>query len=1000
MSGNSNTVNIGSAARQRQVRASTPPIAGVPPFVDFFANSSPYPPQSFSLYRMIGGGANNLSTFRAAYLYGGNVIAAASAFTITESDSVGPWLSTLVTPATASLSLGTYWIGDTDSSWGGTAADCALMASLYLHVQATSPSGTPQETEIAPLLWLHPPNRRLMHLHRAQVAGESYSTRGIGGSIGIASYTNRPSAGLETYSPYRALSGRGVVILPGYGRGYVGVAAPIYADESGTFSVLAETVFLELENDYFQSANPLYRHLFSAIAKDPRNGVEHITCGRVVAATYLATMESTRSLFTLARPQSASPFASCSYMRVALVSAEIAGLNTTGFNNVARRADSTTRLSRGSSTGGNTAMPMDYEPWDFAATCKREFLSQGVPYAAGIDLRPLPDSHQNVQLAQYNTLQIPDIRSIGSPCSMLPARESAPHNIEKAYYHYKYGNLADLRAADFSLVMLKSLSLVSHGHEASDASSLVPVVLPASNSSFRFAGHNITGTTVRFAPISAQAGVSFGRSQNPGSLPEFNSTPATVNMANYWLNYSAPPPDRSGEYWGQVYYGASTGAGSVSSVYIVLPSATVLAGAEAFVIATNAGVPENSAVRFYDYVIHVPPHAEGDTAYEKENSRGMHSRPYTQSQTFVAGAQWDEEGYIAGMLVSALIKQERLLFPVSPAFGTVQAPPPLGSAAPINAPVRNMFQTLETYGPHALPVVCGHDYECASNAIAGRQPTAGLFSYDGPGPTRIVAVPYIGRGMKATVTHRQPFAPAASLGQQAIADVAYEPLDMSVDFTVTLETEQVSVWVQWHASLQGLGAYVPRGDDVQEGIDIDDHRGAVSPYHYVRTSRAGELSPVLVADLWFTARGRATVSGDATFPEELPAMQTTHEARRNAIINGALTPRPLQEFDLVSRWNFSSGGSNASTEFYGNYPDPMSLHSTQNITIDNKLPFYAGTFVFNRDQTAAILRGESVTPTRWMEYPEGDPRGDEPQCLRWHNSTFATIAPAFTAVFG
>lgn len=991
MSGNSTIVNIGSVARQRQVRASVPPVAGNPPF-NFSVLS--YPIQTFSFYRMIGGALNN--TFRAAYLYQGAAPSPPSAFTITEYDSVGPLYSTLITPATVSLSLGTYWIGAADSSWGGTAADCALMATEYSHSDTTSPPGTPQELEIAPLLYLPPLQRYAMHLHRAPVSGLSYVTHGIGGAIAHASYLDRPRSGLGGYTHYRVLSGRGVVILPGYGRGYVGVVAPIYADETGSFSALAEMAFIELEDDYVQSSNPTDRHLVSAIAKDPRNGVEHITCGRVVLATYLANMQATRSLFTLTRPQNASPLAACSYMRVSLVSAALAGLNTAGFNNVARRAESTVRLARGSSTGGNTAMPMDYEPWDFAATCKREFLAQGVPYTQAGDLVPLPASHQNVQLAQYNTLQIPDVRGIGSPSSMLPLRESIPHSAEKAYYHYNgEGNLADLKKGDFSLVMLKSLSLVSHGYEAADASSLVPVVSPSDNATFRFAGNNITGTTVRFAPVSAQAGVSFGRTQNPGPLPQWDATPASFLMARYWQDYStATPPDWSGEFWARVDYGSGTGAGQVTYAYNVLPSLVVLSQTVVFAVAQSAGVPENTALRIYDYVLCVPPHSEGYTEWERAASRGMHNRKYDQSQTFVAGGAWDESGYVAGALVSALLSRT-LPFPVSPQFGLVQTPPPLLSTAYPNAPSGEMLAVMQNQLPAVLPIVCEHDYECTAQPIAGKQPTAGLFSYDGPGPTVEVQLPYIGRGMKATITHRQPFPPASNWAADVYADVSYEPLDISATFTATLATEQVSVWVQWHASLQGLGAYVPRASDSQEGIDIDDQRGAVSPFHYVRTSRAGELSPVLVADLWFTARGRATVSAEATFPEGLPQMETTHEAKRELIGGNSITKRPLQEFDLVSRWNYASGGSGGATEFGGNYPDPINLHSTQNITIDNKLPFYAGTFVFNRDQTAALLRGESVAPTRWMEFPEGDPRGNEPQALRWHNSTFATIVPKF-----
>jgi hypothetical protein len=1020
MSSNPANVNIGKAARHRQLRTNNPPIAGSLPIVSGSTLTS-YPAQVFSQYRIIGSSFSG--NFDAAWSYGGTALSPVAVIFVSENSGGDSWSSTLITPASIHQSFSMPWVGDVDCEWSGKSADCAFIATTYgLAPLLTASPATQPETQIAPLLNLKNVDRRGALLHRTKVNGDTYSQEGVGGSIAFATYNNRPysSPSIETYSPLRALPSRATVIFPGYARGYIGVLAPFRIDPNGDHTALADISFVELEADYFdagQITNRLQRLIFSAVVRDARDDSEFLSCGKVVVHDYISTSEQNRSLFFRARQTSSGQYAACSYLRVAVISAPIAQANASGFNNVLRRFGTTgARFSRGSSTGGNSAMALDYDEWDFAATVRREFLAQGVPYVSGVGAGALPPGHLNVIKSQYNRMHSPDLPGLGSPSAMLPERETIANDAEKPYYHFSgAGALADLRTADFSFVMLKSLSLVALGNDASDAASIVPVVLSSGQSKFRFSGRDIIGTTVRFEAESAANGVSFGRTQNPGALPVFDATPGTRETRYWATDFDGMPPnapvqsDLSGEYWSPAQYFAVISGNqgeydSIHNVFLRNFQDVVTPGVEVFVNAQNVGVPQNARIRFYDYTLQAPPHAE--VPFRR---RGMHSRGYSQSQSFVKSLPWDEEGYVAGMLAHAMVPSDPgsftgagafnvMRFPVAPVYGE-QAPLPLGSAASPNAPARDMWKVLPGNGVNPLPVVCGHDYDCTHQAFAGKQATAGLFSYDGEGPTRQVVVPYIGRGIKATVTHRVPFEPAGNSAKLAIADVSYEPIEVSVNLTATLDTEQVTIFVQWHASLQGLGAYVPRPSGSQEGIDIDDHRGTVSPYHYVRTSRAAELSPVLVADLWFTARGRATVTSEATFPEGLPEMQASHEGKRqNSNSSNAATA--LHEFDLAAQWLGDSGTAPGSTaSFFGNIPTPRSIHASQNITISDKMPFYAGTFVFNRTQTASLLAGESVVPTRWMEFPEGDSRGDEPQYLQWHNNSFATIKPVFRLTF-
>lgn len=918
----------------------------------------------------------------------------------------------LFAPATIRVEGISDWVGDIDSPWAGKTTDCAIVAMQYAPIEfdTTNPQIQQEET-IAPLLQLRTLEHRGLIYHRVKVDGHTYTKTGIGSSIAFAAYYDRPLNAynylLSTRS--RPLPSRNTLVYP-WARSTIGVISTFSGSESGQLSALDEVIFVQqgpADSRGRSTSYGIYDHnLVSAIVKDPRNGNEFVTCAAVVATDHRPESDVwsgyLQSLAANALNLYLVDVYRASYLQVAIVSSAIDGIATDGFNNAMSRFQngSPARLSRGSSTDGNSAMALDYEEWDFAATCKREFLAVGVPYYPTFSGIEVPPGHLNVEKSQYNTPHFPDIAGIGSPGSMLPERESLPTSNEKPYYHLLgYNNaLADLRTADFSLVMLKGLSLIAGNLEAADAASLAPVVLPADQLRFRFAGHNITGTTVRFEAISKTAGVSYGRTQNAGALPEFTFPAKTHSYGPYYVQDGTPPPiepDLSGSYYNtnSVYY--SGGFTSVLNLLSVDPNSpfTNIRYAPIVAIATNAGVPQGHYKRVYDCTIFLPPCDENAAAYGTHS--GFYNRGYSEAQTFAAAAAYDELGYVAGTIVHDLVRRtnthpQNLPFPFDSAGASRMQVGNLGDVFPLGSISENSVLNYALFA--VLPPICGHDYHCTANAIAGKTACAGLFSYNGAGPSETVSVPYAGRGVRLDSKVRTvDIGPLDSLPRYVVSDVTFEPADYTANVDVAIDTEQVEVYVRWHSSLQGLGSYIPQTSATYntQGFDIDDHRGTISPYHYVRTSRAAELSPVLIAEMYFTARGRIGVSSEWTFPEGLPPFQTTQEGKRY-VTDIFSDLRPLSEFDAVS--NFGESYSE-------NDPMPVFRHASQPIQLQDKRPFYAGTFVFNRDQTAALLRGETVTPTRWMEFEEGDERGNEPQYLQWHNKTFATVLPTFRLDF-
>jgi hypothetical protein len=1008
MSRNPNIVNIGREARHHGPLQTRPPFAGNKPGFHIQSGLSVYPELLISQHRMIGGAGASVNFNSGNYDTGPSVLPVRG---LLISDSVnGEAFSTqLIAPATIRVEQISDWVGDIDSPWAGKTTDCALVAMKYAPIDFdTADPHIRQEETIAPLLQLRALEHRGLIYHRVKVDGHTYTKTGIGSSIAFAAYYDRPLTAFNylVSTRSRPLPSRNTLVYP-WARSTIGVISTFSGSESGQLSALDEVIFIQQgpANSFGQSPSyGIYDHnLFSAIVRDPRNGNEFVTCAAVVATDHRPESEVwsgyLQSLAASALGLYLVDAYRASYLQVAIVSSPIDGIATDGFNNAMSRFPNGTpgRLSRGSSTDGNSAMALDYEEWDFAATCKREFLAVGVPYyptSSGIEV---PEGHLNVEKSQYNTPHFPDVAGIGSPGSMLPERESLPTSNEKPYYHLLgYNNaLADLRTADFSLVMLKGLSLIAGNLEASDAASLAPVVLPADQLRFRFAGHNITGTTVRFEAISKTAGISYGRTQNAGAIPEFTFPAKTHSYGPYYVQSGTPQPsepDLSGSYYNtdSVYY--SGGFTSVLNLLSVDPQSllTNIRHAPIVAIATDAGVPQGHYKRVYDWTVFLPPCDENAAASGTHS--GFYNRGYFESQSFTAGSAYDEFGYLAGTIVHDLVRRtntlpQNLNFPFDSAGASRVSVGNLGDVFSLESISEKSVLNYALFA--VLPPICGHDYHCTANAMAGKTACAGLFSYNGAGPSETVSVAYAGRGVRMDSKVRTvDIGPLDNLPKYVVSDVTFGPADYTANVDVAIETEQVEVYVRWHSSLQGLGSYVPRtlaASSVQ-GFDADDHRGTISPYHYVRTSRAGELSPVLIAEMYFTARARIGVSSQWTFPDGFPTVQASQDGKRY-VTDIYSDLRPLSEFDAVSNFGHPTTS---------NDPTPVFRHASQPMEFQNKMPFYAGTFVFNRYQTAALLRGEAVTPTRWMEFPEGDERGNEPQYLQWHSQTLATVCPSFT----
>ena len=162
------------------------------------------------------------------------------------------------------------------------------------------------------------------------------------------------------------------------------------------------------------------------------------------------------------------------------------------------------------------------------------------------------------------------------------------------------------------------------------------------------------------------------------------------------------------------------------------------------------------------------------------------------------------------------------------------------------------------------------------------------------------------------------------------------------------------------------------------------------PWFYCSTDRVSEIRPILIADLFVAARGAVSVQSEWSFPEELN-LPSSYSGTGGA---------PLDE-SLGSNHVFAQ---NAGGDYYYHYsqgpqstqgPVAVARPPSQGVQLRDKKPMHAGTFIFNRTQTAQLLAGESVSPTHWLEYDEDDERSQWPMLMRWHNDGFGTIKPVF-----
>lgn len=923
---------------------------------------------------------------------------------------------------------GQPWMGEKDSSWGGTSCDAALIATYTTPHQWTSSgqfaealalNGYP-EVELLSGLYLANPMYRGLHLHRVAIDGESLEFPCVVACLGAATYKKLVSDSVQPNIPkwdFRIPVRDGDLVLPSCGGWHVsGVLSTGRATSATASSVDAEVILFS--GNYMPSATAVVNSFLSFIAKDALTGDEFCSAVflEIVDQKPLASQAQVYQYnFSLASlpleelyPRPTAPPA-CTYLRSRIISSQISGA-TSGHNFATQRmGESPHYAMRGASTDGNTVLPLDAEQWDFAGICRREFVSLAVPVSEGPSPNNVPASHADFLHPQFAPLQIPEIRGIGSAGYLLPEQEGVSHTEKASFFKHRPGQqIADLANEDVSLVMLKSLSLnYSSSGAASDAAITVPSLLQGDQSTFRFAGHEITGTAVRFESIALNAGTVFGRMQSPSpALPEF----VYQNVNNRIPLTSASTKDLSGEY----FVKGDVGLDDFS--FLKVESDGPIEGV--------FRLPNNSTEWF-------PPRPENTYG---NNEYGPYHRGYRGSQQLQAYGSYSEADYIAGRLCHHTLRTVvsnplGLEFPVS-----LQGNPTgieVMSLTHENRIGRVFNKTAAQDGPillpttqlsHSLPLICGHDYTCTHQIVAGKTAAAGLFCYRGQGPTATVNLSYAGRGEK--VTRSVTAVDALGVIPRAFyQQVVREPSDYTGEFSVSLDTDDVTVFVQWHASIQGLGTYQPKPYTAQEGIDIDNQYGAVSPYHWVRTSRINELTPVLVAELWITASGTATVEAEFSYPEDLPLDLPTTFSAVHKFENGArgvgyggvaVGESPISNCRTFAHWPYDAVLDAGTPDFLtlgnsANMPRHEVRRQTDGSRLATQAPFYCGSFVFNRSQTAQLLNGEAVSPTHWMEFPEGDERGDRPQLLAWHNTSDdettasygqCTIKPVFRLSFG
>lgn len=894
-------------------------------------------------------------------------------------------------------SLSEDWVGSQSPGDATTGADCAILVASVQWPSTTYKSRLGAANYVELLTGLYVPLMQYRHTqaHRVDLSEASVSYPGIGVAVGKGFY----NGGATSSSPPEnvALQAISDLVLP-YNLTYAGnfggwelvrhpsVVSLIAKDDSGTALVIDEV---------FTFVSPL---IVSAIALDPRSGEEWLTAASIGITNTGAYADSHLSL---ARDvtryplfPSTGPNPLFSYLQCSILSSPVEQ-STAGNYNVFDGGTSygIHMARRGASVGGNTAMPLDYDTWDFAAVCKREFYSLAVP--AQSTVAGAPESHQSFDSPEFFRLYEPSPLNIGSPMSLLAERETNATSFEKPYYHQLEGSaVPDLRSADFSLVMLKGMSLIyQNGAFASDESSLAPI-LPT-QSAFRFKSHDISGTTVRFDPVAWTDGTSFGATPEPMPAAESLAPQQETFTVTTTLFGVFQPPDLSGDYW-------------VETTTSLFNGPFFRPGGLAYTVFSDFYyVPQTSGRALYKAEYYVPP------ARNQVNPLWLST--YANTQSFAAGQQWDEVSYNAGLYAETFLDAQvntssstGLAVLTGPAFpGATQGarselryPIVLvqggsGGVYSFPASLAQPQDPLTVPAAIAMPMICGQEFSCDRRDIAGVQPAAGLFSYSGAGPSETVSVPVHARGAKVTYTPQQQ--PYDTQGNTLFFynDITREPYEIPGVITVAMDTPEVNLFVRWHASLQGLGAYKPGGlsAHLPNGIDIDDQRGSVSPFHWVRSSRINELSPVLIAELWMTARSTADVSVEWQWPEEFPELMSAFPARANYGPLGNTSTADVSEFNVFA------GGLYGTLSSAYNVPVPLARHQSQGAFLHDKSPFLAGRFVFNREQTARLLNGESVYPTRWMEYEEGDPAGEEPQLLKWHQAEPATVRPSFTLQF-
>jgi hypothetical protein len=493
----------------------------------------------------------------------------------------------------------------------------------------------------------------------------------------------------------------------------------------------------------------------------------------------------------------------------------------------------------------------------------------------------------------------------------------------------------------------------------------VPALAQSEQSSFVFAGKEISGTAVRFDPWASDF-VANGNSyvEAPGrDYVDFTAIADTETTGFEYVSYSTaePPPDNS-----RVYFYQPASGDRVSMRFVELKNSEVIPGT-------------------------------GSRRYDSDEYYPM-SRVNQFRRVYTANTATDEQGYMAGVIFEKAFGtisfgSSQFAGP-SFAFAQDQIPPvPAGDAVagvpPERITVRNPLDWRISQ-PGLRPSLAGVWIECNAASDGGVPFSAGTFSGRRAGQQFSVTLHQRGSGLIKWREYVKPF-PTVESGQSQVP-IYYRYGDRSYQLdaihTMNFQTTLVEVYVRWFVALQRPGDYSPTPYNTAGVALNEDAQGQIAFNAQSDVDNGQDIRPVLAARVYARAVGKVSVSSDWTFPELL-GMSGNYKTR-------------------AAGYNATQGGESYPGIFNG---DTWDIEDISFLTtgIQRKDGSYAvsqdvgvrdiGLFRFNRDETASLLAGNEVTATRWAEFAHDDPKASYPQVVNWHNNTFGTYKLTFRLNF-